>query len=315
MDSSPKPTVKRDPAKTVMTLLIAAIVVSVGLIGYVLYSNSLRTTSLSLPAIKAGDTVSMNYIGRLADGRVFDTSIQSVALNNALYPKSLTFTARANTSYAPFNMTAGNYGSGGTIKGFAMGVLGLRAGDHTVIDVKPGEGYSVAPASVQTLEVEQEVPVLFSMTDAQFTQAFGTEPIVGQTLSHYFWGWDVFVVSDQAGIATLRQEPYVGEVVYPYGNPNSATNPAGWAVTVMSYDTTSYGGLGSIIVKNGVSPADIYQVKGVDPGGNAIIISGYNSTAGTFQVSLSDSTTGYNAELAGRELFFEVWILSVTPAS
>lgn len=313
MESPPKSTEKRDTARIMMTLLVAAIVISVGVIGFVLYSNSHTSTSLVLPSIKTGDTVSLNYIGRLADGRVFDTSIQSVAFNNALYPKSLTFTARANTSYKPFNMTAGNYGSGGTIKGFAMGVIGLRQGDTRIIDVKPGDGYPVDPSSVQTVRLQQEIPVLQSMTDNQFLAAFGAYPIVGQTYSHYLWGWEVLVVSDTGGIVYMRQDPYVGEVIYPYGDPNSATNPHGWAVTVESYDPTTYGGLGSIIIKNGISQADVYKLKGQDPSGNAMIISGYNSTAGTFQVSLSNSKTGYNAELAGRELFFEVTIVSVTP--
>ena len=56
------------------------------------------------------------------------------------------------------------------------------------------------------------------------------------------------------------------------------------------------------------------EVKGVDIDGSTFVISEFNSTAGTFQISKSDSSTGYNGEIAGRELFFEVTIIDVTSA-
>jgi FKBP-type peptidyl-prolyl cis-trans isomerase 2 len=314
MESQPKSTKKRDTGKLVMALLIAAIVISVGAISFVVYTNSQATKSLTLPAIKAGDAVMMNYIGRFADGRVFDTSILSVGLNNALYPKSLTYSVRANDSYTPFNMTAGNYGSGGTIKGFALGVIGLHQGGQAIIDVKPGDAYPVNSSTVQTVELHQKIPLLQSMTDLQFTTSFGADPVVGQVYKHFFWGWDVVVVSDQAGLVIIRQDPTIGQVVYPFGDPNDFTKPSGWPVTVEIYDPSAYGGQGLIEISHGVSQADVYEVKGVEISGATFVISGFNSTAGTFQISKSDSSTGYNAEIAGRELFFEVTILKVTSA-
>jgi len=314
MESQPKSTEKRDTGKIVMALLIAVIVIAVGAISFVVYTNSQATRSLTLPTIKAGDTVMMNYVGRFADGRVFDTSILSIGLNNALYPKSLTYSARSNDSYTPFNMTAGNYGSGGTIKGFALGVIGLHQGDNEIIDVKPADAYPVNSSMMQTVELHQQIPLLQSMTDLQFTTSFGTSPVVRQVYKHFFWGWDVEVVSDQAGLVIIKQNPSVGQVVYPFGNPNDMANPSGWPVTVEVYDTSAYGGQGLIEVSHGVTQADVYEVKGVDINGGTFVVSGFNSTAGTFQISQSNSSTGYNGEIVGRELFFEVTIVKVTSA-
>ena len=297
-----------------MALLIVAIVLSVGAISFVVYTNSQATKSLNLPVIKTGDTVMMNYIGRFADGRIFDTSIQSVGFNNALYPKSLTYSARANTSYAPFNMTAGNYGSGGTIKGFALGVLGLQKGDHVIIDVKAADAYPVNSSYVLPIPVDQPLTVLDSMSDQDFTTYFGTTAVVGALYKHYFWGWDVKVLSEQAGLVTLQEEPTVGQVVYPFGNPSDSSDPGGWAVTVESYNSSANGGNGLIMLKHAVSQADVYEVKGTYVDGSKFVLSGFNSTTGTFQISKSDSSTGYNGEIAGRELFFEVTILSVKSA-
>jgi len=314
MESPPKSTKKRDTGKIVMALLIAAIVISVGAISFVVYTNSQATRSLTLPAIKAGDTVMMNYIGRFADGRVFDTSILSVGLNNALYQKSLTYSARSNDSYAPFNMTAGNYGQGGTIRGFALGVLGLHQGDHAILDVKPGDAYPVLSQYVLTIQLHQQISVLNFMTDLQFTTSFGTDPVVGQVYTHFFWGWDVRVVSDLGGVVIIRQDPTIGQVLYPFGNPNNPANPGGWPVTVDSYDPSADGGNGLIVITHEVSLADVYEVKGLDIDGATFVLSAFNSTAGTFQISKSNSSTGYNGEIAGRELFFEVAILKVTSA-
>lgn len=314
MESQPKSTEKRDTGKIVMALLIAAIVISVGAISFVVYTNSLATKPLTIPAIKAGDKVMMNYIGRFADGRVFDTSMLSVGLNNALYPKSLTYSARSNDSYAPFNMTAGNYGQGGTIKGFALGVIGLHQGDQAIIDVKAGDAYPVNSQYVQKIDLHQQTPVLEFMNDLQFTATFGTDAEPGQFYKHPFWGWDVWVVSVVLGQVTIRNDPTIGQVVYPFGNPNDLAKPSGWPVTVESYDPFANGGQGLIVLGHGVSQADVYEVKGVDSDGSTLVISGFNSTAGTFQISKSDSSTGYNGEIAGRELFFEVTIIEVTSA-
>jgi FKBP-type peptidyl-prolyl cis-trans isomerase 2 len=313
MESPSESTEKRDTGKMVMALLIAAIVISIGAISYVVYTNSQATKSLTLPSIKAGDKVMMNYIGRFADGRVFDTSMQSVGNNNALYPKSLTYSARSNDSYAPFNMTAGNYGQGGTIKGFALGVIGLHKGDHAIIDVKASDAYPVKSEYVLTRFVDQQIQVLDFMEELEFTTTYGTTAVPGQTYKNPFWGWNVYVVSDLAGIVTVRNDPIVGQVVYPFGNPNdNVTNPSGWPVTVESYDSPAYGGQGKIVLKHDVSQADVYEVKGVDQDGATFVVSGFNSTAGEYQISKSDSSTGYNGEIAGRELFFEVTIITVT---
>jgi FKBP-type peptidyl-prolyl cis-trans isomerase 2 len=312
MESPPKSTEKRDTGKILMALLIAAIVISVGAISFVVYSNSRATKSLTLPAIKAGDTVMMNYIGRFSDGRVFDTSMQKVGFNNALYPKSLTYSARSNDSYAPFNMTAGNYGSGGTIKGFALGVIGLHKGDHAIIDVKSGDAYPVKSEYVQPVQLHQQIRVIDTMTTLQFTTSFGTDPVLFNIYKHFFWGWDVKVVSNQGGVVYIQQEPTIGQVVYPFGNPNDPAKPSGWPVTVESYDQTAFGGQGAIEISHAVSQADVYEVKGVDSDGSTFVVSEFNSTAGTFNISKSDSSTGYNGEIAGRELFFEVTIIKVT---
>lgn len=301
--------VDKDPRRKILAGIVAAIVVCGALIGYVLYSES-RASSAGTPAeVVAGDQVTMNYIGWTTNGKVFDTSILSVATNNAVYPKSLTFTLRENTSYKPFNMTAGNYGTGGTIKGFALGVIGLSEGDHVTIEVSPDEGYPINYNLTRWQDLAEKVPVIEVMTEQQFIDNYKTNPVPMAILPHYFWGWDVQVVELLAGLVTVKNIPTVGEVVYPFGNPSDATNPSGWPVEVLSYNVPDQ----VITVKHDLTPEDVYNVKGTDVDGRTIIVTGYNADNGTFQVGKNDPTTGYNAEIAGRTLLFEVTIIKVTP--
>lgn len=67
-------------------------------------------------AIKAGDTISVNYTGKFEDGEIFDTSEGR---------EPLTFTV----------------GTGQIIKGFDDAVVGMKTGDTKSITVTPEDGY------------------------------------------------------------------------------------------------------------------------------------------------------------------------------
>jgi len=304
----------RDPAKMVMALIVVAIVVAVGAIGYVIYTRG-GDSGEAQRTIVSGDIVTLDYIGTLPDGRVFDTSILSVAYDDANYSKSLTFTLRDNDSYEPFEMTAGNYGSGGTIKGFALGVLGLQAGDQKTIEVAPEDGYALLPAMLTTFNVTDQVPITELMTVSQYRSFFGVEPIELDVESHPFWEWDVLVAEVSGGFVTIKSQPTIGQSVYPYGNPNSETDPSGWEIRVVGYDPSADGGIGEITIQNMVSAEDVYNVMGTDSSDNAIIIWSFDEVSQTFQVHSSDSDYGYNAEVSGRTLFFEVTIVKVEAGS
>lgn len=316
MESSTESKEPRDSQRVLMTILIAALVISSGLVVYVVYVNRTSNDIISPRAIQIGDQVKMNYTGRFPfpDGRIFDTSILSVATDNALYPKSLTFSLRTNDSYKPFTMTAGNYGSGGTIKGFAMGVIGLHEGDHKFIYINPEDAYPVNENMVETHPVVQQVPATELMTTTEFTSTYSRDPVVLSVFPHYFWGWNVTILDVSAGVVALKHQPTVGEVVYPFGNPNNPDSPAGWPVVVESYDPAADGGFGVTTVRHLVSESDVYRVKGVFSDGTTFILSGFDETNETFQINMNDSTSGYNGEIAGRALVFEIWIISVVPS-
>src|ERR1035437_7956489 len=70
---------------------------------------------------KTGDTVSMNYTGRLADGTVFDSNVD---------PKF--------NHVTPFIFTLG---AGQVIKGWDEGLLGMKVGEKKTLTIPPEKGY------------------------------------------------------------------------------------------------------------------------------------------------------------------------------
>lgn len=313
MEGSTEPPKARDPHKIVMALLVAAILVSAGVIAYVLYTRGSASASEGSPIV-SGDTVTMQYTGMLEDGRVFDTSLLSVAWDDIHYPKSLSFSRRSNDSYGPFVMTAGLYGAGGTIKGFALGVLGMYEGQTKTITIPPEDGYPINPAQIIKVSVVQQISATETMTDSQFRSEYSIEPIPLRVINHYFWGWSVVVVSYEDGIVTLKHSPTVGQLVTPYGYPDDPDSPAGWYVHVDAYDPTANGGEGLTTVTNMVSAADVGEVKGTTTDGNQFFLWSFDEANQTFEVHKSNSATGYNGEISGRTLVFEVTILLVQPA-
>ena len=304
----------RDIGSILLVLIVAGIVVAAGAVAYVAYVNSQRISGGEPYAIASGDAVTLNYIGRFSDGRVFDTSIWYVAQDDVNYSKSLTFSPRSNDSYTPFSMTAGKYGVGGTIKGFALGVLGLHVGDYKIIEIAPEDGYPVNSSMLITVNLTETIPVKEQYSVSVFRSYFSTDPIPLTTVSHFFWKWEALVVSVTGDVVPILNQPTAGSSVYPFGDPTAADDPSGWEVRIISYDPLADGGVGEITVQHILTPEDVYNVEGSDLGGE-FIVSGYDATNETFQLHRSDSTAGYNGEIAGRTLFFEVTIVKVEPAA
>ncbi len=87
------------------------------------------------PVAQAGDTVTVNYTGKLADGTVFDTSIGK----------------------APFQFVLG---AGNVIPGWDQGLVGMKVGGKRILIIPPNlaygsQAYGPIPAnSTLTFEVD-----------------------------------------------------------------------------------------------------------------------------------------------------------------
>ncbi|MFA5930268.1 MAG: peptidylprolyl isomerase [Candidatus Micrarchaeia archaeon] len=76
-----------------------------------------------------GDTVSVNYIGKLTSGKLFDTNIKEEA-QKAGFP--------LRPSYAPLSFKVG---AGQMIPGFDAGVVGMKIGEEKTVTLSPDQAY------------------------------------------------------------------------------------------------------------------------------------------------------------------------------
>ncbi|KKG07883.1 peptidylprolyl isomerase [Methanosarcina sp. 1.H.T.1A.1] len=80
--------------------------------------------------VENGDSISVDYVGKLEDGTVFDTSEKEAAAEAGIYNEM--------RDYNPLTFTVG---AGQMIKGFDEGVVGMKVGEEKTITIPPEEAY------------------------------------------------------------------------------------------------------------------------------------------------------------------------------
>ncbi|PID34596.1 MAG: peptidylprolyl isomerase [candidate division SR1 bacterium] len=81
--------------------------------------------------VKNGDKITVDYVGKFTDGKVFDTSIESVAKEAGKYMEG-----RNYGSGLSFEV-----GAGQMIKGFDKGVVGMKVGETKTVEIPAIEAY------------------------------------------------------------------------------------------------------------------------------------------------------------------------------
>jgi len=128
--------------------------------------------------VKIGDNISVDYTGRYVDGKVFDTSIESVAKANNLSARDI---------YEPLKFKVGQRPSA-VIEGFDKGVIGMKIGETKKLVIPPEEAYPINPSLIQAAPIVQDLPAtrtipkVFEIPLEQFEQFFGTNHSVGDVV-------------------------------------------------------------------------------------------------------------------------------------
>lgn len=87
------------------------------------------------PAAKSGDRVSVRYIGKLQNGKIFDSNTKGKPVLGFIM-FGLTSMAHACILQFQFRL-----GKGEVIQGWDIGVAGMQAGGERLITVPPAKGY------------------------------------------------------------------------------------------------------------------------------------------------------------------------------
>lgn len=128
------------------------------LVGAVLVSGCLSTDN-PVKVVEDGDYVQVDYVGKLEDGTVFDTSVKDIAVEAGIYNQ--------RRDYQPLGFTVG---AGEMIGGFDKGVVGMAVGENKTLTIPPEEAYG---AYREDLLITRPIEEL---------TAAGITPVVGQKL-------------------------------------------------------------------------------------------------------------------------------------
>ncbi|MBC7107799.1 MAG: FKBP-type peptidyl-prolyl cis-trans isomerase [Methanomassiliicoccales archaeon] len=284
-------------------VLIAILLISASSVAILIYEGTKSESSPALQKAKWGDTVKVDYIGRFADGRVFDTSIWDVASNNALYPKSLSFTLKNQSEYKPLQF---KIGSGQMIRGFERGIIGMAVGETKVIVVSPQDGYGELDKSkLVTLPLIEEISVFESYNITSFVEKFSAYPKDGLTLKDPKWGWDVIClnVNTLTNKVLVMNTPVPGGIYKIYVDSQSSSQ-TGWYAEVKCIDSSANGGAGIIRVHHLLTSSDAGMIKGKDEFGKTFYLYEVDENAGNIVLN-------YNAEVVGKTLYFTITLLDV----
>ena len=100
--------------------------------------------------VQKGDTIKVNYIGRLLDGKVFDTNIEAVAKKDSIYSEK--------GQYKPFDLP---FGTGNVIPGWDQGIELMTVGSKSKFIIpsnlaygEKGLGKAIPPFAPLLFEVE-----------------------------------------------------------------------------------------------------------------------------------------------------------------
>ena len=108
--------------------------------------------------IETGDSVTIEYTGRLDDGSVFDTTHESVAIEAGLDEDG------SDREYSPLTV---EIGAGQIIEGLEEALIGMDEGDATTVEIPPEKAYEWSEANIREFGA------------AQFVQTVGQEPEEG----------------------------------------------------------------------------------------------------------------------------------------
>ncbi|MGD0057227.1 MAG: FKBP-type peptidyl-prolyl cis-trans isomerase [Methanomassiliicoccales archaeon] len=286
-----------------LIILIAILMVSASSVVILLYQGGQSQKSPSIQTAEIGEKVKVDYVGRLADGRVFDTSFWSVASNDALYPKSLSFALRNESAYVPLEF---QIGQGQVIKGFERGVIGMAVGETRVLTIAPKDGYGdLNQSKLKNLPLIQELPVFEDTNVSYFVKYFSVSPSVGLTVKDPIWGWDVTVldVNLDADRVKIMNSPVLGNTYEVYGKSQGQPK-VGWFAVVDYFDSSANGGAGLIRVKNLLVPGDAGHLEGLDASGNVFIVKEVDPQS-------NNVVLNYNSEVTGVTLYFTVTLVSI----
>ncbi|MFC2143391.1 peptidylprolyl isomerase [Candidatus Aenigmatarchaeota archaeon] len=293
-------------------LLIVVVIVIVGIAGYSLAYFTTGTGNVTnvvadngAQLVEAGNTIKVDYIGKLESGEVFDTSVQEVGEEAGI----------GRGVYEPLEFIVG---SQQVIAGFDDAVIGMKIGDKKTVTILPEDGYGEYDENnVQQLSRERILDMIYELDKTleslpvdTFVMAFQTTPEEGGTAELNGITYIIDSVDEESVVLSYSAE--VGDVINPSGNF--------WDSEVIEITNEK------IILEHQVNDGDRFDTQigyvMIEIDGDKIIETSYTEKGSeivtqygqTFVVSDIDDEFIYidlNNPLSGKTLIFDIELVEI----
>lgn len=273
------------------------------LVAALLFSGCLGET------VKVGDKISVDYTGTLPDGTVFDTSIETVALENNLFTH--------DRMYQPLQFTVGK---GQVVQGFDEGVVGMRVGETRTLTIPPEKGYgSINPHAIQVIPIVQNISRTRSFSKVleipavQFESVFGLNHTVGEKVQIPQTNIRLTIQRIASNVSMSYDLP-MGYTIVQEGAP--------WNETVTRIDMTNITTTAAVKVNDVIQFEDApwnttvmaFNAENITLHHNSIPDTVIESAFGPpIWMSFNETSVilDHNHKLAGKTMLFEVTIKSI----
>jgi len=201
-----KTTSKSKTAKTIelsQTAFIILIVLAAGGL-YMVYTLSKGSVEsgrgLGKNAVAVNDVVVLNFVSRLSNGSIVDTTIEQVAIDENIYSMDY--------EYSPIIFTVGK---NQIIAGIDSGVIGLREGETKKITVPPEAGFGEYNEQlIQPALKIYPIDRYSEMTLIQFQSVVSDPPQAGETIVDVNVPWPMEIVSVTDELVSFLYTPGEG---------------------------------------------------------------------------------------------------------
>ncbi|MCX9084693.1 MAG: FKBP-type peptidyl-prolyl cis-trans isomerase [Candidatus Methanoperedens sp.] len=263
--------------------------------------------------VKSGDNISVDYIGSFEDGKVFDTSIESVAQANELPPRGV---------YEPLKFKVGQKPPA-VIEGFDKGVIGMKKGETKILKILPEEAYPIDPSMIQVSPIIFDIPATMTIPKeldiprVQFEEFYGENHSIGDTVLYPDSNINITIKNISSQVSVVRNL-IKGSNVWILNSP--------WNQTVTKVDDKN------ITLKPNVTKNELIQLYGAPFSITVVDINATNITIrynpipdttvelpGMFgqmvptKISFNETSMimDQNPEVAGKTLIFNVTLVSI----
>jgi hypothetical protein len=293
------------PSRTTLVVLVVILLIAAG-VGVWAANYYLKPRAIAAAqTAQVGDNVTVNYIGEYGNGtqmgKVFDTSLYNVSIDNATYPKSLQYTPHGPlpSAFIPLAVHVGplrgsyvinNVNFTGVVTGFWQGMLGLKVNQTRWVTFPDTLGYGpLNPACTETLPLAFSVPVLQVVPTTQFSTSYpGVTPNPGVTFPDPNYKWSDLIFSMNSTDIVVESLTTAGYV---------APLASGWNATVTAVNATTISLVNDLTQQNygrilGAFPTG--KSCGGGPASTQFTLIGVNPTAGTYTINWNSPVVGYS---------------------